>query len=242
MQTGTLQVGDGGTRGTLGSGAVTNDSILSFNRSNALDVSNVISGSGVLNQKGSGTLSFSGDNTYGGGTVIEAGFVIANNMGGGSALGSGDVIVKNGGGLGGSGTVGAFVTVQNGGTISPGNSPGTLTVDSLAFDPGSTLTIELAGVADSLFDQLIIENDATLGGILDVSYFDTFTAQNGDLFTILQAGNLNGEFDNFIAPDSQNWQVQYDTINNRVQIGVIPEPSTVSFLVLGLLGVLRRKR
>ena len=48
-------IGDGGTTGTLGTGAVTNNADLAFNRSNALTVANVISGTGTVNQVGAGT-------------------------------------------------------------------------------------------------------------------------------------------------------------------------------------------
>ena len=46
ISAGTLQVGNGGTTGTLGTGAVVNNGALVFNRSNALTVGGVISGTG----------------------------------------------------------------------------------------------------------------------------------------------------------------------------------------------------
>lgn len=205
-----------------------------------------ISGIGALTKTGSGSLTLTGDNTFSGGTLIEQAFVIANNMGGGSALGAGNVIVENGGGLGGSGTVGAFIEVRNGGRISPGNSPGTLSVDSIDFLAGSTMTIELGGLTTSLYDRLLVTGTANLGGILNVSYFDSFNANEGDLFTILEAGNITGQFDSFIAPDSQEWQVIYT--DNLVQIGIlevaeiIPEPSTFVLFSIYSLFCMRRKR
>ena len=55
--TGFLRIGAGGTTGTLGTGAVTNNATLQINRSNAITVGNTISGSGTLNQAGAGTTS-----------------------------------------------------------------------------------------------------------------------------------------------------------------------------------------
>jgi fibronectin-binding autotransporter adhesin len=76
---GTLQVGSGSTTGTLGSGAVTNNARLSFNRSNPLTVANLISGTGSVVQQGAGTLTLTAINTYTGGTVVEAGTLSLGN-------------------------------------------------------------------------------------------------------------------------------------------------------------------
>ena len=58
---------------------------------------------------------------------ISAGVVRAN-----STLSSAVVTVANGGKLGGSGSVGA-TTVQSGGRLAPGNSPGILDVTALTL-------------------------------------------------------------------------------------------------------------
>jgi autotransporter-associated beta strand protein len=77
ISSGTLQIGDGGTSGTLGTGAVTNDGTLSFNRSNALTISNEISGTGALTKNGSDVLTLSGSNSYSGLTTVSAGTLAA---------------------------------------------------------------------------------------------------------------------------------------------------------------------
>ena len=46
ISAGDLQIGNGGTIGTLGTGAVVNNGTLTFNRSNAFTVANAISGTG----------------------------------------------------------------------------------------------------------------------------------------------------------------------------------------------------
>jgi autotransporter-associated beta strand protein len=76
VQAGVLQIGNGGTAGTLGSGSVVNDAIVVFNRSDNLTVSNVISGSGSVVKLGGGELTLSGANTYSGGTTVSAGILI----------------------------------------------------------------------------------------------------------------------------------------------------------------------
>ena len=96
---GTLQVGAGGTTGSLGTSTVTvaSGSTLAIDRSNTLTLSNVISGAGTLRQAGSGTTILLGKNTYSGGTIISAGTLQIGN--GASStfgqLGSG-AVVNNG--------------------------------------------------------------------------------------------------------------------------------------------------
>ena len=85
ISAGTLQVGNGGTTGTLGTGGVTNNSALVYNRSNSIADNNNISGSGTVTQAGSGILTLSGANTYTGGTWINAGTL---NVGSSGAIGS----------------------------------------------------------------------------------------------------------------------------------------------------------
>ncbi|RIX83537.1 autotransporter outer membrane beta-barrel domain-containing protein [Acidovorax cavernicola] len=69
---GTLQVGDGGTTGSI-VGNIVNNGALVFNRSNAASFSGAISGSGSVSQSGTGTLTLSGANTYSGGTTVHGG-------------------------------------------------------------------------------------------------------------------------------------------------------------------------
>ena len=57
---GILQIGDAGTTGTLGTGNVTLYSTLAFKRTDALTVSNAITGPGSVNQEGTGTTTLNG--------------------------------------------------------------------------------------------------------------------------------------------------------------------------------------
>jgi autotransporter-associated beta strand protein len=80
ITTGTLQIGDGGTNGTLGSAAVANNGMLVFKRTDAITVSQVITGTGgvrvIGTDSGSLTLS-SGSSTYGGATTVISGTLVA---------------------------------------------------------------------------------------------------------------------------------------------------------------------
>ncbi|MGQ2981610.1 MAG: beta strand repeat-containing protein, partial [Polaromonas sp.] len=60
---GTLQLGNGGTTGSIG-GNVVNNATLAINHSNAFGFAGAISGGGVLQQLGAGTTTLTGTNTY----------------------------------------------------------------------------------------------------------------------------------------------------------------------------------
>lgn len=75
INSGTLQVRNGGVTGSLGTGSIANDPSLVFNRSN--DISQgadfgVIDGSGSVTQAGSGTLTLSSGSLYINGTLLPA--------------------------------------------------------------------------------------------------------------------------------------------------------------------------
>nr|WP_269791926.1 autotransporter-associated beta strand repeat-containing protein [Stenotrophomonas sp. Iso1] len=186
INAGTLQVGDGGTTGTLGSGNVINNAALVFNRSDALVVDNAISGTGTLLHVGAGTTTLTGTHTYTGGTRVSGGTLAIN----GSV--TGDVQVNAAGTLAGSGQIGGSVNVL--GTLSAGNSPGTLRIaGNLALDARSTSVFELgqAEVAGGPANDLVeVGGDLTLGGTLQAQ-----TASAGWYRLFNYGGNLSGTFD-----------------------------------------------
>jgi len=95
INAGTLQVGNGGTLGTLGNdlSTITNKGVLVFNRSDALTVTRLITGNGQVVQAGSGTLTLNDGNDYSGGTILQGGRLVA---GGDNALGGGTITFAGG--------------------------------------------------------------------------------------------------------------------------------------------------
>jgi autotransporter-associated beta strand protein len=75
---GTLQVGNGGTTGSIG-GDVQNLANLAFNRSDTFTVSGNISGTGSVDILGSGKTIFAGTNSYSGITSVKNGALQLNN-------------------------------------------------------------------------------------------------------------------------------------------------------------------
>jgi autotransporter-associated beta strand protein len=89
VSAGVLQIGAGGTTGTI-AGDLTDNTALAFKRSDTLTFGGAISGSGVVQQTGAGTTILTGTNTYGGGTTITAGTLQLGNGGTTGSI-SGDV-------------------------------------------------------------------------------------------------------------------------------------------------------
>ena len=85
---GTLQLGNGGTSGSI-IGNVTDNSIFAINHSDAVTYGGVISGTGAFQQNGTGTTTLTGTNTYSGGTTVSAGILQLGNGGtSGSIIGN----------------------------------------------------------------------------------------------------------------------------------------------------------
>jgi len=90
ISAGTLTVGAGGTTGQLGTGNITNNGTLAYNRSDAVTLTNVISGTGALTVTNTGALTLSATNSYSGKTTVSTGSTLILS---GVNSGSGAVIL-----------------------------------------------------------------------------------------------------------------------------------------------------
>jgi autotransporter-associated beta strand protein len=88
---GTLQVDTNGTSGSLGGGVISNNATLIFDRSDIVDLTNNIYGTGTLEQLGTGTLLLLTNETYSGPTYIAKGTLQVGNDGSFGAIGTGPV-------------------------------------------------------------------------------------------------------------------------------------------------------
>jgi len=87
------------------------------------------------------------------------------------------------------------------GLISPGASPGTLTIDGdVTMEGSATLSIELGGIAPGEFDQLIVTGNAVVSGTVNVSFVNGFSPTVGDAFPIIQSGSQDGTFNTVVMP------------------------------------------
>ena len=210
---GTLQVGDGGTLGSLGTGAVANDGLLRFNRSNTLTVANAISGAGGVAQDGSGTTILTGTNTYTGATTIGAGTLQIGDGGTSGSIGAGAIVndgtlsvnrsdtVTLANSISGSGALvqaGAGTTILTGANSYSGSTTiaaGTLQVG----DGGTSGTLGLGNVANdgmlvfNRSDAVSVAGDISGSGALQQAGPGTTVLQGHNTYTggtTISAGTL----------------------------------------------------
>ncbi|WP_321791760.1 autotransporter domain-containing protein, partial [Burkholderia pyrrocinia] len=132
---GALQLGNGGTSGSIAGNVVDNGALI-FNQSGNVTVASVLSGTGALTQAGSGQLTLTGTNTLSGPTTVSAGTLAVNG-----SLGQSAVTVQNGATLTGTGMIGNLV-VQGGATAAAAQPGAALNVaGNVTFQPGSTFQV-----------------------------------------------------------------------------------------------------
>ena len=182
ISAGTLQLGNGGTSGSI-AGNVVNNATFALNRADTFMFGNVISGTGAFVQMGTGTTVLTGNNPYTGPTTVAAGTLTVNG-----SIASSAVTVNSGATLSGTGTVGGL-TIASGGMFAPGNSPGTMTVaGNLAFQSGALYVVQ---INSSTASSTNAGGSASLAGTVQASFASGSYATR--TYTILSAaGGLSG--------------------------------------------------
>ncbi|WP_165219276.1 PKD domain-containing protein [Aquisphaera insulae] len=152
-------------------------------------ISAILAGGNGLTQTTTGSTTLAGANTYTGTTTINGGALLVN----GSL--AGPVLVSAAGTLGGSGSVGS---VTNQGTVSPGNSPGILTINGNYVQTGTLLEqVQGTNPVTPDFDRLIITGNVTLGGTLNPVLLAGYLPSLGNSYQILDnngASPISGTF------------------------------------------------
>jgi autotransporter-associated beta strand protein len=181
---GTLQIGNGGTSGSI-AGNITDNGTLAFNRGDSVTYAGAISGTGGVTKTGAGTLTLSGVNTYTGGTSVSSGTLTVTGSTASSA-----VTVGASASLAGSGTVGSL-TVQSGGTVAPGPGAAMLSVNgNVTLASGSSFAVDFTSNGA---DRIVASGSVSLSGTLAVNAGSGFT-YNQQVTLISATGGISGNF------------------------------------------------
>ncbi len=145
--------------------------------SNTLDL-----GTFTMTKTGEAPLVINSVTSGTGGVTVSNGWFVADK----TNTFTGAVTIGNGGTLKGNGAVGN-VTVQSGGTVAPGLSPGCLSTGNIAYTSGSIYAVEIEGATVcTQYDQTQVTGTVSLGNAtLDIQRLSTYTPTDATLFTII---------------------------------------------------------
>ena len=146
--------------------------------------------------------------------------------------------------------------IHTGGTISPGSSPGTLTVGGgyelvAQEDTAPSLHLEIASLTD--FDRLVaLGGDITLAGVVIIEFLDEESIGElltegepvtFDLFDVAEGFSIDTQFTVFEftgALEAKN--VDFDPVSGGLSFTAVPEPTTLTFILSGFAVFCRRRR
>jgi autotransporter-associated beta strand protein len=211
-----LTIGTDGTSNNPVYGVTNNTAVFSGTIGYSETYNTVSVGTLSLVKVGTGTQVLAGTNGYTGTTTISNGVLRIDG-----ALSNTPVTVV-GGTLAGSGIIRGTVTVQSAGTLSPGASIGTLTINN---------SLTLLGTTSMEFDKLNFTNDrvnaATIayGGTLVLAALNGSAGQ-GDSFKLFNAASYTGSFASITPalPAGLNWW-----LDNNGTLFVNAKPAASNF-------------
>nr|WP_314073054.1 autotransporter domain-containing protein [uncultured Roseococcus sp.] len=197
ITSGTLQIGNGGTAGSI-VGNVVNEGTLAFDRTGVVTVAGTISGTGTVVQNSNGVLALTADNSYSGGTELNSGAIL---IGADGALGTGTLAMAEGTAIGfsGSQTISNAITVSGdpyidvitgqaatiSGVISDGTAPGDIVKTgqgTLILTAANTYT---GGTVIEAGTLALVGSGAIVGRLVDNGTFDISAADAGTSLTSL---------------------------------------------------------
>ncbi len=196
---GTLMIGDGNTGSITSNVEAATSTYLAFLQTSTYTYDGVISGDlQSLSIMGGGDVIFTGAHTFTGDTELTyGGHLFLDSTG--SILGTVNAYIASV--VGGIGTFNNII-VEDGATLAPGmvDSIGTLSVQQLTLNSGSTTEIQIAGLsAGTQHDQLLVSTDATLAGTLSVLLANGYTPNTGDTYDVMLADAFSGAYDSITS-------------------------------------------
>lgn len=176
ISNGVVQIGSGGTSGKLASPAITNNTVLSLNRSDVVTFTNLIVGPGSVRHVGSGTTTLTAANTYSGGTTLSNGILKFVT----GTLGTGGVNFSGG-------------TLQWGTSTTADISSQTVTINS----PGGTVdvngnSVAFANAIGNSGSGVLTVQSTTANGVLNLQSANTYTGGTTVSSGTLKVNNTTG--------------------------------------------------
>lgn len=230
-------------------------------RGRKYSLTGALTGGGGLTKAGSGVAALAGANSHTGPTRVNEGTLKLENVDAVEASASINVAagatldttslanwtVNPGQSLTGVGTVDALL-VTNAGTIAPGNSIGTLTINgNLTATSGSNFAMELGSPGAN--DELIVQGTNgmfTIDGTLTVtSLVGAGTYMPGDSWDLFDATTFTGSFDTVNLPALSSgyiWDTSALNTAGSIMVAVPEASSSILALLAGMGFTLRRRR
>ena len=196
-----------------------------------------------LNKTGNGVLVLTANNTHAIPTTVSQGTLLVN----GTHSGGGTYSVASGATLGGSGSISGLVTVDSGGHLAPGASPGTLTLTSgLTLNSGDVLDFDIGLLASDLLRITggTFTGSSDTGGItVNLSQYDVFNPGDYTLINWQGATPSGVDFTDFVVGAGPNrYNYSFSIQGSTLVLNAIPEPGAILLLALGGALCLRRRR
>jgi autotransporter-associated beta strand protein len=201
INAGTLQIGNDGTTGSLGSGDVINNGTLRFDRTGTLNVPNAITGTGGVQIDcpiNAGTVVFSGTNTFDGGVNVSGGTLRITNS---TALGDGT----------------KTVTLSNGTAGAPHLN---LDGSSDPIELPATISYNTSSATGAIINEA---GDNTILGPINL------TGGGGDTKILVSGGTLT--LAGSIAPITNGRRLLLDGVGTGVAVGQINNGTGINVLL-----------
>lgn len=225
IRTGTLQIGAGGSAGSI-SGTIDVAGSLVVDRSGTLVHSDSLRGSGSLVKRGGGTLVLAGSNAFKGKSLVEVGTLRIDASAESSA-----VEVRSGAILEGRGRTGA-VDLQ--GTLRAGTDSaiGQISVASLAIPEFAPATVRVRARGSSKpgveYDRVAVSGAVHLGASSRLLLDLTGLANPGTMTGIVLGAGIAGTFDTVVLSGDSGWIATLRYTTKSVDVVVVRDSSSDS--------------